>query len=104
MNVGRYEQALESYEQMLATGPSNLTALANKGKAYYYLGRHEDAIACFDRALAFNPINACIWHNKAIGLRNLGRNKEADDCIKMADYTAGKTPLPAFLKINKKIK
>jgi len=57
--------------------------------------QNEEALAYFDQALAFNPINSFIWYNKAIALRNPGRYKEADDCIKMADYPAGKTPRPA---------
>ena len=56
------------------------------------LEKNEEALAYFDQALAFNPINSFIWYNKANALRNLGRYKEADDCIKMADYQAGKTP------------
>lgn len=92
MKAGRYEQALEPMDPVLATEPSNLTARTNKGKAYYYLGSHEDAVACFHRALAFNPVNAGIWQHKARALRNPGRNKGSGDCSKMADYKAGKTP------------
>mgnify|MGYP003613970492 CR=1 FL=1 len=42
MKVGRYDEAISLYDQVLEVNGNNTKALENKGKIYYYLGRHED--------------------------------------------------------------
>ena len=40
MKVGRYDDAISLYDQILEVNGNNTVALENKGKIYYYLGRH----------------------------------------------------------------
>ena len=64
MKVGRYDDAISLYDQVLEVNGNNTVALENKGKIYYYLGRHEDAIACYDKAIAINPNLITVWFEK----------------------------------------
>ncbi|ACK65893.1 TPR repeat-containing protein [Rippkaea orientalis PCC 8801] len=63
--MGRYEEAIASYDKGLEFKPDDDAAWNNRGIALGNLGRYEEAIASFDKALEINPNNANIYYNKA---------------------------------------
>src|SRR5258708_35190770 len=55
LKLGRPEQALASFEAVLAVTPQDLRALINCGIALRDLKRHDEAVAAYHRALVLNP-------------------------------------------------
>ena len=50
--LGRYEEALASYDRALALAPDLGPAHHNRGSTYAVLNRNEEALASFDKALS----------------------------------------------------
>ena len=57
-NLGRYEEAITSYDKALAINSTDLDSLYNKGVALDNLGRYEEAITYYDKALAINSTDS----------------------------------------------
>jgi tetratricopeptide (TPR) repeat protein len=85
--LGHYEEAIESYDRLLALNPSDDATLYNKGVALMGLDRFEEALKVFDLALSFNRHNYDAQFNKGAILRDLNRMTAAiyafDACTKM---------------------
>ncbi|MGB5595240.1 MAG: tetratricopeptide repeat protein, partial [Crocosphaera sp.] len=69
-DLGRYEEAIASYDKALEIKPDKDEAWNNRGVALYNLGRYEDAIASYDKALEFKPDDHEAWNNRGIALYN----------------------------------
>ena len=69
--MGRFENAIQSYDKALEIEPQDVTDWINKGNAIDDLGRHEEAIKCYDRALQIDPSNPSASKNKEIALQRL---------------------------------
>ncbi len=86
-NLGRYEEAIASYDEALKIKPDNDEAWNNRGIALFNLGRLEEAIASYDEALKFKPDDHEAWDNRGMALLKLGRYDEAilscDKCLKI---------------------
>ena len=54
-DLGRYEEAIVSYDKALEIKPDLHEAWYNRGIALGNLGRLEEAIASYDKALEFKP-------------------------------------------------
>jgi len=78
-----------SLDQVIGTDRSNLSALENKGNAYYYLGSHEVALRWYDRALEVSPVNASVLYEKGYTLRKMQRY---EDAIKSFDQALAVDP------------
>ncbi|MEL6938185.1 MAG: tetratricopeptide repeat protein [Cyanobacteria bacterium J06598_1] len=63
--LGRYEEAIASYDAALSIKPDFHEALNNKGVALGYLRRYEKAIAVFEQAISITPKSPSPWYNKA---------------------------------------
>lgn len=83
-SLGRFEEAISSYDKALALNPRDVDAWTNKAGSLGSLGRHEEAILSFDKALALNPRVAMAWSNKGSSLGSLGRFEEALGCLDKA--------------------
>jgi tetratricopeptide (TPR) repeat protein len=75
--LGRYEEAIASYDHSLEIKPDNDSAWNNRGNALDNLGRYEEAIASYDHSLALKPDKDESWYNRGNALDNLGRYEEA---------------------------
>lgn len=53
--AGRYDEAVEKYEQLLAEGVHDPVLYYDLGNAYYQLGRRGEAVLMFKRALRLRP-------------------------------------------------
>jgi predicted O-linked N-acetylglucosamine transferase (SPINDLY family) len=61
--IGRFDKALEFFDQALASQPRFAEALNNRGNALVALGRREEAILQFEQAVAVKPEFAEAWIN-----------------------------------------
>lgn len=58
---GQYQQAANSYEQLLAIDPTNVEVHNNLGLTLHYLGRSEEALRRLNDGVALDPNNQRIW-------------------------------------------
>lgn len=70
-----YDSAIECYDRLLQTDPSNLTALHNKALALTHLGRDEESIQCFELPCQAGSSESIL--SRGVAKRNLGYYKEA---------------------------
>ena len=75
--LGRFEEALASYDAALALEPDNAVLLYNRGRTLQDLGRFEEALASYQYSLALNPNSAPTLNNAANTLRALKRYPDA---------------------------
>lgn len=81
---GKFEQAIQFYDEALALKPEYSEALFNKGNALCELGKLKEAISFFDKALEINPEDWEALHNKGNVLLNLCCFNEALGCYDKA--------------------
>lgn len=83
-NLGRYDEAIEIYDQILQTVPSiepyltQTTTWIGKGDALLALGKKQEALEAYNKAIEQSPLNVPAWRSKGIVLKALCRNAEAD--------------------------
>ncbi len=65
INLGRYEEAIASYDKAIETQPNDDETWYNRGYALFTLKRTEEALASYHRAIELNPNNASAWYNTA---------------------------------------
>jgi tetratricopeptide (TPR) repeat protein len=64
MNLGKYQEALNSYDQATKISVKNAELWNNKGLAYAALGKYQDALQSFNKALGLKPDFADALKNK----------------------------------------
>ena len=86
--VGRWKEAVQAFEKILAANPQDgpaWTKLAYVLAQPGYAGRDDrKAIEALDRGLALNPTNFLGFFNKAIILLRMDRALEAEDALRRA--------------------
>jgi protein O-GlcNAc transferase len=75
--LGRNQEALASYEQLLEVIPGNVDALTNRGVVLLDLGQREKALASFEAVLAAVPGHREAGLRRCGVLKALGRQEEA---------------------------
>ena len=80
---GRYEEAIQFYDQALAINPNNKYGWHVKGDSLNNLGKYEEAITCYDFAISVSPHDDT-WVMKGIVLNKINRNQEASVCYDKA--------------------
>ena len=75
--LGRFAQALESYDRLLETSAGHASALCNRGLVLEQLKRPDDALTSYDRALATQPNFVEALCNRGNLLKQVGRLAEA---------------------------
>ncbi|MCJ7442938.1 MAG: tetratricopeptide repeat protein [Methanotrichaceae archaeon] len=83
-STGRYDIAIESYDEIISTDPSNEDAWLRKGYALYRMGLAEDdngtleaALEVYDKALELNSSSSRAAYGRAEVLEALSRKKES---------------------------
>lgn len=79
--LGRFEEALTSWDRALAIRPDYAEALNNRSVALHKLGRFEEALKAYDRTLTIRPDFAEALVNRGHLLRELRRFAEACGAI-----------------------
>lgn len=60
---GKYEQAIQNYEQILETGKTSVEVYYNLGNAYYKMDKVGPSIYYYNKALQIDPSNADVQNN-----------------------------------------
>jgi tetratricopeptide (TPR) repeat protein len=76
-DLGRYEDALDSYDKALAIKGDDSKVWYNRGVTLGHSGRSEEAIASYDKALVIKDDYLNAWNNRGSALYELGRYEEA---------------------------
>ena len=76
-NAGKFEEALVSYENVIAIQPDDYQAWNNRGVALLNLGRFSEAITSYDKAIEIQPNIYQAWINRGNALTNLEQFSEA---------------------------
>jgi predicted TPR repeat methyltransferase len=95
--VGRFTEALASYDKALRIKPRSADTLSNRGSTLRVLNRPAEALASYDKALAINPNAPYVLNNRGNALRDLNRTAEAlasfekaltikPDCVEALDH------------------
>ena len=88
---GRYQEALECFDQALGLSPRFCLAWVNRGIALKNLGQVRESITCYDRVIGkLEPEYRKAWHNKAVALYESGELDEARRCVERALQIAPK--------------
>jgi eukaryotic-like serine/threonine-protein kinase len=74
--LGRYEEAIDSYDRALKINPEDSDTWANRGYSLDKLGRCKEAVVSYDHALKINPENYNTWTKLGASLHKLGRCKQ----------------------------
>jgi len=83
LEQGKFNDALEYFDRILAIDPNDAITLGNKGAALTQLDSHEEAIALYNKALEIEPANITILNNMAASLFELGRLDETLQILDM---------------------
>jgi len=75
--LGKFDEALDCFNQLLERRPENISALNNKGAVLVEMGKLEDALDVFDTALVHEPHNSEVQRNRCLLLMRVGRYSEA---------------------------
>jgi Flp pilus assembly protein TadD len=89
----RYEEALDSYDKVLAFMPDYAEAHHNRASALVALKRFDEAVAAYDKFVLLNPDSAEAYHNRGIALHALMRFDEA-----LAAYDKALSLKPDFVE------
>ncbi len=63
-SMGKYEDAIDSFNKSLQIDPGNAVAWNNKGLALAKSGKIDEAIICYDKALEIDPDDYVFLNNK----------------------------------------
>jgi len=77
VQLGRWDEALVSFDKETELNPNDTVAWSNRGAALGNLGHFDDALASCDRAIELDPNNAPAWYLRGLVLSALGRYDEA---------------------------
>jgi len=83
-NLGRYQDAIETYKQSIRIKPDSAEAHNNLGVAYHSLGRYQDAVEAYKQAIRIKPDLADAHYNLGVAYDRLGRYQDAIEVFKQA--------------------
>jgi tetratricopeptide (TPR) repeat protein len=84
LDQGKYEEAIEKYDQALALEPNLAMAWVGKGLAHNALEEYNEALEAFEMAISINPGYARAWYGKGVALYGLGRYEESIEAFDRA--------------------
>lgn len=74
---GKFEDAVEAFDDAIRLMPDFAEAHSNRGNALKGLGRLQESVASYDKAIELKPDLADAWHNRANALKDQGQLGEA---------------------------
>ncbi len=83
-NIGRYQDAVESYKQAIKISPGYADAYYNLGVASGQLGRYQDAIEAYKQAIKLNPDYVKAYINLGVDYSRLSLYQDAIEAYKQA--------------------
>jgi tetratricopeptide (TPR) repeat protein len=93
-DLGRYEEAISSYDKAIEIDPDSQSIWLNRSVAIRNLGRYTEAIISCEKALDINPDSLELWHEKGYCFEKLGQYEESLQCHNQtvrikSDYAEG---------------
>jgi tetratricopeptide (TPR) repeat protein len=82
--LGRYQEAVNAYKEVVRLEPDLAEAGGGLGAAYSNLGRYQEAVEANKEALRLKPNHADAWNNLGVAYSNLGLWQEALEANKEA--------------------
>lgn len=76
-HAAKYENAIQSFDDVIKLEPLNFEAYFSRGMAKSYLGRQIEAIADFSEAIKLNPKYSHAYYNRGVIYLDFGRYSEA---------------------------
>jgi len=95
--LGKHEQAISDFSQVLSFNPKNANAYADRGAAYGSSGQHTKAISDFTQAITLNPSFAGAYYNRAVGYFAEKKCAEARKDVRKAQDLGYQKIRPEFL-------
>jgi predicted O-linked N-acetylglucosamine transferase (SPINDLY family) len=77
VELGRFEEALHSFDRAIRLAASHGAAHYGRGNALMSLQRLDEALASYERAMALTPDDARVLNNYGVALVRMGRYEEA---------------------------
>lgn len=98
-NQGKYEEAIQAYDEAIRCDPEYISPWNNKGLALKNQGNLTGAIQAYNKAIRLDPTNAMAWYNKGLALGMWGMY---DEVIQAYDEAVGLDPKNAIDWYNNK--
>ncbi len=76
-NLGKYQRAIEDYNQAIRLDPNFVTVYNNRGIAYNGLRNYQKAIKDFNKAISLDPKDALAYYNRGRAYSFLGQYQRA---------------------------
>jgi tetratricopeptide (TPR) repeat protein len=76
---GKYDEALDALEHVLALNPTYAEAWHQRGRTLHQMGRLQEALEALQQAITLDPLNWA-WRERCQILQEQGRNEEALAC------------------------
>jgi tetratricopeptide (TPR) repeat protein len=76
-NLGRYKEALQSFDRALERHPEAIATLVFQAVCWIHLQAFERALGCCDRTLAIAPHDSQAWLFRGVALQRLGQYRAA---------------------------
>jgi tetratricopeptide (TPR) repeat protein len=90
LNLGKLEEAVGCFDEVLSREPDNTEALVKKGTALERLRRPQEALACYDHAIAADSSMTIAYLYKGGLYNRMERFSEALECYERALHTQEK--------------
>ncbi len=100
-NDGKFDRAIEVFNQGLKANPQDAGLYNLRGRAYYAKGQNAQALADHNQAIRLNPKSGEAYKNRAMVYYTLEDFHKAADDLKQAQ-TLGLKVDPEFLKMVQK--
>lgn len=75
--MGRYEEALQDFNQAIEIDPKYPWAIASRGQTYLLIRHYQDALVDFTRAIELDAENDWKLYDRAIAYQALGQVEAA---------------------------
>lgn len=82
--MGRYEEAVDAFDQAVVLDPNLTVAWRNRGLSMALLGRTDESEASFSRALYLAPEDAETWYYQALARKTTGNRSGALESLERA--------------------
>ena len=79
--LGRHQQAIDSFTDALWLQPDFPAAVIAQGIALYNSRRYEEAVACLIKGLESHPESDVAWYYRGVALSSLGNPQQALHCF-----------------------
>ncbi len=91
--LGKYEEAITCFNEVLQHNPKDTYALVGKGASFEFLGKYQEALDYYEQVLAIDTFHEFAWNNKGTCLGRMGNDVEAIACFDRLLKINNKNPL-----------